>query len=170
MKNECNSPEEHRLLLDTFHYDPNTGVFIRKLPSHLAGRVAGSINDQGYVLISFKNQVRRAHRLAWFYMTKRWPSEYLDHIDGVRSNNAFSNLREASPLQNQANMRAHRDSKTGIVGVSFYKRDANWRAYICVAGKIKHLGYFQTIDEAVQARKQAAMEMKGDFARERHEC
>lgn len=160
-------PESYREeLLKTFDYNEETGELTRLLPRHLSGKRAGSINDQGYVLVSFKNQSYRAHRLVWLMVTGKSPKFDIDHRDGNRSNNAFKNLREVAHSNNQANMKSHRDNPCGVVGVNFYKRDQKWRAYICRHGKIKHLGFFDKFEDAVEARRVAAIALKGNFANE----
>ena len=41
------------------------------------------------------------------------------------------------------------------IGVYFHKRDGKFMAYLSINGKMKHLGYFTTPDEAFQAYKLA---------------
>ena len=67
------------------------------------GSVAGNINRNGYCYIGLYREVYRAHRLAWLYMTGEMPTKQIDHIDGNKSNNAFSNLRLASNAENLKN-------------------------------------------------------------------
>jgi hypothetical protein len=45
------------------------------------------------------------------------------------------------------------NNTSGITGVSFHKTNKKWRAYIENDGARKHLGYFESKEEAVQARQ-----------------
>ena len=43
----------------------------------------------------------------------------------------------------------------GTVGVSIHRATGKYRAYITINGKSKHLGLFDTLDEACEARENA---------------
>lgn len=91
--------------------------------------------------------------------------EQVDHIDGDRSNNVLSNLREANNAQNNRNTGLRSTNTTGFKGVSYNKFNRNFNAKITVNYKSIHLGCFQTAEAAHEAYKQAAMRLHGDFAR-----
>lgn len=124
-------------------YDPQTGHFTHNFPSggSPAGAKAGWIAGPGYVLIRINKKTYCAHRLAWLYMTGRWPVGHIDHIDGNQVNNRFANLRDVTRSGNQQNQRrAHADAKTGFLGVHF--RDGKYEAAITI-NKVRHrLGRF----------------------------
>lgn len=167
-------------------YDPAAGTFIwrARLPRHFlgegrfsalaecnlwngrqAGKSAGSVTSSGYLQIKTNRHGHHlAHRLAWLYMTGRWPIMQIDHIDGNRLNNKWSNLREASQSQNSANATA-RPSSSGYRGVSWYKTKNCWRAHIKAQGKGIHLGYFSDPKKAAEAYREAAKKYHGDFTR-----
>src|SRR5258707_393996 len=88
-------------------YDAGTGEFrwLRTDRAHCrtVGKIAGCVGNDGYLFITVCRKFYTAHRLAWFYIHGKWPTEQIDHIDGDRLNNAISNLREATNLQNQRN-------------------------------------------------------------------
>jgi len=46
-----------------------------------------------------------AHRLAWLYMAGAWPSGVIDHMNGDPSDNRWSNLRDVTQAENNANRR-----------------------------------------------------------------
>ena len=50
------------------------------------------------------------------------------------------------------NQRVRKDNKSGVVGVRYYGRDGVWTAYISINNARKHIGQFDSIEEAVQAR------------------
>jgi hypothetical protein len=71
----------------------------------------------------------------------------MDHIDRDKSNNRITNLRITTYQENTINC----DWVENCLGYGFYKRSGKWKAYVWVEGKLKHLGYFQTEEEARQA-------------------
>jgi hypothetical protein len=93
-----------------------------------------------------------------------WPDE-IDHINGDRADNRLSNLREVSNIENQRNKVLPRNNKSGHIGVSWNKDSKKWMARITINYKLKQVGQFSTIEEAVAARKEA--ERKFGFS-ERH--
>lgn len=128
-------------------YDPTTGEFRRMK----GGAVAGTILKNGYARISVLGSYYPSHHLACLYMTGRFPSQFMDHIDGVRSNNRWSNLREATSAENNQNMPDRKDNTSGYRGVFWDKGLNKWRAALQVSGKKLHLGVFQAAEEAFSA-------------------
>jgi hypothetical protein len=146
MKRENLTQEQLKAAL---HYDPSTGVFTRLVDSGgrggRKGSAAGYINDQGYVLIAVHSVQYRAHRLAWLYMTGAWPAGEVDHKNGVRADNWWANLRDVPTKVNAQNKRrAQKNSKTGLLGVSWDKKKGNYTARIKVDGRYPTLGSFDT--------------------------
>lgn len=88
----------------------------------------------------------------------------VDHKDRDGLNNTRGNLRRATNSQNQYNKGVRSDSKTGVKGVYRHKRSGRWVAYIRVDGKSKHLGIFDTPEEAAEARDRAAIKLHGEYA------
>lgn len=160
--------ERLRELLD---YDPETGVFrwkdVRRygFPRKRVGQVAGSIDGEGYILINIGGTKYGAHRLAWLYVYGRWPQPMTDHRNGVRHDNRFANLREASRAQNKRNERRRRDNTSGHKGVVFRPESGRWRARISVDGSRIALGTFDTREAAAAAYASASSRLHADFAR-----
>lgn len=127
----------------------------RLFNTKFAGKVAGTISDQGYLKINIGGVIHRAHRIAWFLNYGRWPEGDIDHINHVRADNRIVNLREVSRKENQRNQRQRSTNSSGHNGIHWRKDCQKWRAMIMVDGKSKHLGYFSSIDEAVAARNAA---------------
>ena len=89
-------------------------------------------------------------------MTGKWPDGEIDHIDGNRANNRWSNLRDVHIVINAQNKRgpmAH--NKSGFLGVSWNKKDCAYVARIKVDGKYLSLGYHQTPEAASAAYVEA---------------
>lgn len=104
-----------------FEYQPDTGHFVRivTVANQPAGSVAGTKDSHGHVQIRIDRRLYLAHRLAWLWETGEWPSETIDHINGTRDDNRFTNLRHVSKRLNcQNRRRASADSQTGVLGVT----------------------------------------------------
>jgi hypothetical protein len=139
----------HDFLLSSLIYDAETGLFTRKKSSRGAkiGDIAGWKEPDGYVRITFNGFRYCAHKLAWFYVTGAWPDEEIDHIDGVKSNNIYKNLRKANRSENRQNMRtASSRNKSGLLGVSTQKN--GYISTICINGTSKYLGFYKTKEDA----------------------
>lgn len=152
--------EELRRVLD---YDPETGVFrwkVRLAQKLQVGDIAGAIHTNGYRKISIKTRRYLAARLAFLYMTGDWPEHYMDHRDGDRGNDRWSNLREATRSQNNANRRR---TKPGLKGA--YRWKDRWFSSIEVNGKAIYLGSFPSEADAHAAYVEAAKTHFGEYAR-----
>ena len=134
-------------------YDPDTGVFTWKRPLSnrvRAGDVAGSVdNVTGYLRIRINGKGYQAHRLAWFYVYGEWPKGQIDHKDGNKRDNRISRLKDVTSRENNQNRHIHRRGR--LVGASFQKKSQKWQAYIRIAGKLQHLGFYPTELEAHNA-------------------
>jgi hypothetical protein len=119
------------------------------------GKQAGC-NDRGYLVTKIFNKKHLAHRLAWAMHYGVWPTQMIDHISGDRADNRIVNLRQTTQSENNRNQRIRADNTSGYVGV--YKRGAKWYARISVDNKKLHLGLYDTVEQAVQARKQAEID------------
>ena len=125
------------------------------------GFKAGTLRKDGYRVITVmkpKKQILLEHRAVWLMTYGQLPSE-LDHIDRNKSNNSISNLREVSRSENNLNKGLQANNKTGIAGVYFHKKSDKYRAEIKRNNKTTSLGYFDTLDEAITARKLAEIKL-----------
>jgi hypothetical protein len=123
---------------------------------------AGYIDNQRYRVIRIKGKLYQAHRLVWKYHYGKDPKEFIDHIDGNKSNNNMENLREATRQQNSYNRGPQKNNKLGIKGVRKYGN--KYRATIIINGKNKHLGMFFTIEEARLVREEAEKKLFKEFS------
>lgn len=93
----------------------------------------------------------KLHQLAWFYMTGSWAGQ-IDHINGVKDDNRWSNLREVDTSTNCLNQQKARKNNTlGMQGVHQIKKTGKYRATCTVKRKKHHLGVFSTAAEAHSA-------------------
>ncbi len=153
-------------LKELIHYDPVTGMFTWALSRQKVkkGDVIGSHQDQEYHQIMVKGERYVAHRLAWLYMTGKWPQDQIDHINQIKSDNRWCNLRECDRSQNQANTKKRSDNTSGYKGVTWSKKDKKWYSQTHIKGKHLHLGVFKCKHQAAIAYNKKAMELFGEFA------
>ena len=129
------STELHRLL----HYNPETGVFtwrVNRSRLAKAGSVAGTINSQGYVSIMVNRKLYLAHRLAFLYMTGSFPVDQVDHINRLRADNRWINLRPCNNSQN------HRNRTGEVKGYTYWKK--RYVAQGKANGMTVYLGRYRT--------------------------
>lgn len=169
-RSESGLTAEHlrRVLL----YDPHTGLWKwrqggRGRPKVLvwfAGTLGGKPGFQ-YLSISIGRLPYYVQRLAFLYMTGRWPDPEADHIDGDRTNNRWDNLREATRVQSKHNKGARKDNVVGARGVYYRSKEGKFHARIKIGDKRVSLGLFDTVELASEAYEKAAKEAFGLFYR-----
>ena len=126
--------------------------------SKYSGRLALQYRDKSrpYAYGDIFGRKYYAHRVAFALMTGRWP-EVIDHIDGNKSNNCWSNLREVTRSQNMQNTCLRADNTSGHVGVSFDAKRGLWSSEIYVNGKKQFLGRYADKNDAIAARIDAQL-------------
>jgi len=175
-------------LQELLSYNPETGLFLWKprplkfcvegvgrytrernkavFDSNYAGKPALTAhNPKGYLRGNLFGRSLMAHRAAFACMIGRWPVGQVDHINGVRDDNRWANLREATNQQNQWNSSSAKGSSSRYVGVAWDGKSGKWAAYICPENRKVHVGYFECELDAAHARDKAAREMFGEYAR-----
>lgn len=158
------------LAREYLNYDPETGVFTRRKRTSSAtkvGDVVGSMQVSGYLSVSVAGHQVLAHRLAWLYVHGDWPENHIDHINGMRSDNRFANLRDVSNKVNSENKRCAPKSGAGYFGVSFDGRRNAYRSRIMHNGKEIWLGYFDSAEKAHEAYVEAKSKYHEGFVNER---
>lgn len=164
------------LLRSILIYEPETGKFTWRSRTDVRSawntRYAG--REAGYVWRASKNVCYRCirifdwpfygHRLAFLYMTGKWPEAIVDHEDLDGLNNRWGNLRQATKAQNAANSPTPLTNTTGFKGVSRC-RGGRYRASIRIDGRQVWLGRFATPEAAHEAYCRAAVSRSGEYAR-----
>ena len=129
-----------------------------------AGQLAGHLKSTGYMAVRINNKEYKAHRIIYLWHHGYLPA-CIDHIDGNRSNNKIDNLRPATTSQNNWNSKRPRKNTSGLKGVCWCKRDKKWLARVQINGKQLHLGYFNNIDDAEVAIRNARESNHGEYAK-----
>jgi hypothetical protein len=78
----------------------------------------------------------------------------IDRID-VNGDYEPDNCHWITNLEQQVNKRTPKTNKSGTMGVSWHKRMNKWHVRITINHREKHIGYFENIEDAIEARKQA---------------
>lgn len=156
--------KDHTLTLDRLKllltYDPITGFFTWQKNDAVSRRVRGkrcnTVGNKGYILIQIDRKQYTGQRLAWFWMTGEWSEWLIDHEDGVKDNNIWTNLREATNTKNNQNLKAPKSSnKSGYLGV-FITKSGKALASLSHEGKTVRIGQFdcpKIAHEAYLAKK-----------------
>jgi hypothetical protein len=90
--------------------------------------------------------------------------EACDHANRSSIDNRRANLRPATHQQNMHNRSKPRHNTSGHLGVSWHKRDKKWEVRLQISGSYASLGYFDSVEEAVRVRDNAAKKHYGEFA------
>lgn len=153
-----------KVLKTLLHYNEETGVFTWHKDNTRPvqeGQTAGRIHTEGYRRIMISYRFYHASRLAWLYVYGKWPRGEIDHINGNRSDDRLSNLREVTHRVNQQNLSVHRQghlpgtTKTKIPGLT-----KPWRSRVYYNGRSHFLGCFATQEEAHIAYTKAVHDLQ----------
>lgn len=135
------------------NYEPDTGGFTWKVARRgrwgiKAGMEAGYLDGGGYRRIRIGPKNHAAHRLAFLLMNGAYPTGCVDHINGDRADNRWSNLRDVSNAENLQNLRKpYSNNKTGLLGVHGVE-GGRYCAQIRAGSVTRHIGIFDTPEEA----------------------
>lgn len=160
--------EIKRAVSEHFRCDPMTGLVFRKVGSNrlAAGDPIGHLMKNGYMAVVVPGiRVKvYCHHVVYFLCSGKWAPEHgvmLDHRDCCRTNNAISNLREASACLNAVN--SHEPS-----GASPYttKGGVRYRAQLMIAGVRYARAGFLTEEEAsawyLEQKRTASTQLFGE--------
>lgn len=138
-----------------FSFDESTGALYHR------GREVRGDRGNGYLHVRAFGYLWYAHRIVYALANDRDPYPLqVDHINGDRKDNRPINLQLATNQQNvQRRVHLSKNNKSGHRGV--YWHAGKWTAGIKANGKNQYLGRFNSIEEAVAARK--AAEHKYDY-------
>ena len=123
-------------------------------------------HNKGYAITNVRTADGRGTTLRLHRLLLDAPKDLqVDHIDGNPTNNRRANLRLCTHADNQKNRRKNINNTSGSKGVHWHKRDKRWQAKIQINRKFKHLGYFNTVEQAKAAYDAAAERLFGEFRR-----
>jgi hypothetical protein len=137
-------------LKELLNYNQDTGIFTWKIPTRKikVGDNAGYINEAGYVRLTISHKKYFAHRLAWLYVYGNFSKDTIDHINGNKSDNRISNLREATFVENKQNSKKSTKNTSGSKNVVWNKNCKKWQVQISLNRKLKYIGVFDNLEFA----------------------
>ena len=160
---KSNSTLSQKRLKEVLDYDPGTGNFtwIKSSSNRIkAGAEAGSIHPHGYRIIGVHGIRYRAHHLAFLWMAGSLPDDHVDHINRVKHDNRWENLRVIGHAGNQRNRR-------GPKGWFYCKLSKKpYYARIYARGKRIFLGSFSTPQAAEAAYLKAKVRYHKEYTPE----
>lgn len=148
-------------------YDPDTGFITQRPRPGVAKNstpTRGYNHGRGYRAVSVAGKPYLVHRLAFLYMTGDWPEHEIDHRDGDRSNNRWSNLRPATSGQNKCNTCTRKDNTSGVKGISWETSKSRWRAEIWHQGRKHYVGVGTDLEALAIKTETRRRELHGDYA------
>ena len=120
---------------------------------------------RNYVTAVYNRQTIKLHRLV---MGVTDPKIFIDHIHHYYDtpllfDNRKSNLRIATPSQNEQNKKLQSNNKSGYPGISWDKHNQKWQVYIDVNRQRIFLGRYISFEDALIKRKKAEQQYFKDF-------
>lgn len=116
------------------------------------------ISKTGYAVSNIAGTTTKLHRL----ITNCPQSLVVDHVNGNPLDNRRRNLRICSAKDNSRNKAPGKNNTSKHIGVSM--RDGKWHARIMVNRKEINLGSFDSLEAAVNARREAEIKHFGAFS------
>ena len=166
-------------LKECFDYNPETGILMwKQRPQHhystdtnfigsnkrFLNKVAGTLNkNMGYLSVKVQDSNFRVHRIIWKLVTGNEPLYEIDHINNIRDDNRFINLREATSSENGRNRLMRSDNTSGVKGVCWDKESGKWLAQIWYDNKNMKVGRHRTIEQAEEAIRLKRIELYTDY-------
>lgn len=151
-------------LLDAFEYkDGKLFWNINVSRKVRIGREINTINKQGYIQFKFNGKHMYAHR-AIFLMHHGFLPKSIDHINCNKLDNRIENLRESTTSQNGQNTFIRINNTSGIKGIYWCNKKNKWHARIKLDYKNIHIGYFNSIEEAIPILNLARKKYHGEYS------
>lgn len=124
---------------------------------HPNGKKLGYVEKHhGYVHISYKNKTYKAHRVIYecHHNVKLLPTQQINHINHVRTDNRIQNLEVVT---NQQNAQWTKNKTGQYKGVQWNQEHNKWRSELKHDNKNYNLGYFDNEIDAAKAYNDFAL-------------
>lgn len=128
-----------------------------------AGNPAFSyIGSHGYYCGRVFQQMFLAHRVAFAIQEGVWPPHFIDHVNGCRTDNRWSNLRPCTRTENNRNSRGYGGS--GYIGVYKNTNSSGYSARVYADGVTYYCGSGPDPQELAVIRDKKALDVHGKYA------
>lgn len=124
------------------------------------------VNKNNYVYGGIRRNGKKECIGIHRYLVDEYSSNFIDHINGDRTDNRKINLRIVDSSQNAQNTPVRIDNKSGVTGVFWYEPHQKWISYININKKRISLGHYSNFVDAVKARYNAMIKYYGEYARQ----
>lgn len=109
-----------------------------------------------YIRVKLNGRSMYAHRILWEMLKGPIPKGmFIDHINGDGLDNRIDNLMLVNSADSAKNMPMQKKRTGKHHGVTESRSSGKWEARIGVNGRKIYLGTFESLEEAVSARKLA---------------
>jgi hypothetical protein len=132
--------------------DTENGIIV-----HPNGKQLGYVEKKhGYVHISYKNKTYKAHRVIYecHHNVKLLPTQQINHINHVRTDNRIQNLEVVT---NQQNAQWTKNKTGQYKGVQWNQEHNQWRSELKYDNKSYNLGYYDNEADAAKAYNDFAL-------------
>ena len=171
---------DHNLVRRIIDFCPSSGVLTWKVRGDdmfSSVRVARSWNSRysgsqafttvskfGYLQGSINGKNYQAHRVAYAHFYGLDSFGFVDHIDGVKTNNSIENLRIVTHHQNMQNVKKHEDGRS--MKGAYWRHDMmKWESKIMANGVLHRLGFHDNEIDAHEAYCRASSALHGNDGR-----
>lgn len=137
---------------ESVEYNQDTGDLF-KITSKGQKLVVKDINFYGYLRLNYKGKRILAHRLICELMGYDLKNMQVDHINGIRSDNRWCNLRIVSHQENQKNLKQNIRNKSGHTGISWDKKNNKWQVQLTLNKRNMRIGRYNELNDAVIAKR-----------------
>lgn len=160
--NQGNLPiPDQEWLKDNYDYHENGGfIRLKSRGSQKGGSLLfGKKEKTGYMRMPINYDMFSVHRVIWKWHNGSEP-EFIDHINGNRSDNRIENLRSVTKVENAANRTLSKNNTSGFFGVKEYNYGGvdKFAWAIRYKGR-KYQGYELTLKDAVTKYIEVAKEL-----------
>lgn len=118
-----------------------------------------STNSKGYITTNVNHTKMLLHR----FIMDADKEDIIDHRNHNKADCRKNNLRCVTNSQNQMNTILRKNNSSGYKGISWHKKHNKWICQIGINGKLKYLGMFDNIEDAIKVRQQAEIKYFGEF-------
>ena len=123
-------------------------------------------NKHGYIVANKRSSTNKTILLHRIVMNVDDDNILVDHKYWDKTDNRKSNLRLATKSNNNININRRKDNTSGYTGVTYNKRNNKYTARISKNGKRIFIGYFNTLEEAVEARHKTEIDIHKEWSGE----
>ena len=149
-------------LTDITYQEDGSLVWNKTKGRAVKGQAVGWSSKDGYLEAQVSGKRYKVHHIVWKLHHGFFPDR-LDHINGNRTDNRISNLRQCSVAENSRN-RKNKEYRELPRNIYYYKTAGKYRVCLMKDGKAHSFGVFDDLSLAETIAKQARELYFGEFS------